>query len=204
MKLILLPLILATGLCPFAATAQTFGSIYDPQFDSMTVEGRLPLSNLVSDNPNSLNIPPDVLRALSVGALEIRGRIEFNRAARLLRIYQYVTPPSTPYPAAEAPALDNPALPLVFDLSIEYVRWYEYEASTVGPARRNVTIVGRRLGLLKGIQTLEDEFGVVQLAFDRDDPSRVRLLTVAFAGALTATSTTPAGRITLDPIRSAR
>lgn len=204
MKLTLLSLILAAGLCPLAASAQTFGSIYDPQFDTMTVEGRLPLSNLVSDNPNSLNIPLDVQRAIAAGALEIRGRVEFNRAARLLRIYQYVTPPSTPYPAVEAPALDNPALALVFDLSIEHVRWYEYEPTDIAPARRNVTIVGRRLGLLKGIQTLEDEFGVVQLAFDRNDPSRVRLLTVAFAGALTATSTTPAGRITLDPIRSAR
>jgi len=204
MKPILIALILAAGLCPLAASAQTFGSIYDPQFDSMTVEGRLPLSNLVSDNPNSLNIPLDVQRAIAAGTLEIRGRVEFNRAARLLRIYQYFVAPSAPYPAAEAPSLDNPALALVFDLSIDHIHWYEFETFEGTPARRNVTIVGRRLGLLKGIQTLESEFGVVQVAFDRHNPSRIRMLTVAFAGALAATSTTPAGSITLDPIRSAQ
>lgn len=199
MKLIL------TLICFSAAVfAQTFGSIYDPQLATLTVEGRVPLSNILSDNPNSLNIPPQVLSAIQAGALEVRGRVEFNRTTRSFRVYQFVTTPSAPYPSPQSPSLDDPTVAIVFDLSIEHIHWFEYEAAPQGPARRNVTIVGRRLDLLKGTQTLEDEFGVIQLAWDRNDPSRFRLFTVAFAGSLVAASTSPAGSVTLLPLRVAQ
>lgn len=183
-------------------SAQTFGSPYDPQIASMIVEGRVPLSNLLSDSPNALNIPPDIAARIQSGALEIRGRVEFNRAERSVRIYQFVAPPSAPYPLPESPSISDPAVAIVFDLSIEHIHWFEYESANPGPARRNVTIVGRRLGLLKGQQTLPEEFGVVQLAWDRNDPTAIRQFTVAFAGSLVGFASSPVGKVVLDPFRS--
>lgn len=167
----------------------------------MTVEGRFELSAILSDYPNVLSLPDQVLGAINAGALEIRGRMEYNRGARILRLYQMLVPPGTPYPLPQSPDVSAAFVGSVFDLSIEKTQWYEYRNSRTGIVRQSVSFVGRRLGLYKGTVPLEDEPGVVQLGFDRDDPTKIRLFTFGFPGVLVAAATTPVGRVELEPGR---
>lgn len=166
------------------------------------VEGRAPLSAILSDSPNVLALPPEVLGALNAGALEIRGRVEYNRGARVLRIFQMIVPPNTPYPLPQSPDFSAPFVGSAFDLSIEKTQWYDFRSGHTGTVRRTVTILGRRLGLYKGTVPLEEEPAVVQLAFDRDDTTKIRMFTLAFAGAVVTAATTPVGRVEMEPGRS--
>jgi hypothetical protein len=197
-------LLTTLGLATWSATApgQTLGSVYDPQIASLIVEGRAPLSAILSDTPNVLALPPDVLGALNAGALEIRGRVEYNRGARVLRIFQMIVPPNTPYPLLQTPDFSAPFVGSAFDLSIEKTQWYDFRSSHTGTVRRTVTILGRRLGLYKGTVPLEEEPAVVQLAFDRDDTTKIRMFTLAFAGAVVTAATTPVGWVEKEPGRS--
>lgn len=180
---------------------QTLASVYDPQIAEMTVEGRFRLSSILSDYPDILRLPPEVVGAMNAGALELRGRLEYNRGARLLRLYQMLVPPTMPYPLPGPPEISAPFVGGAFDISIEFTQWYEYRDSSTGVVRQTVSFAGRRLGLYKGNVPLEDEPGMVQLGFDRDDPSKVRMFAFAFPGVLVAAATTPAGRIVLEPGR---
>jgi hypothetical protein len=191
------------GLASLAMVAkgQTQGSVYDPQIAAMTIEGRVPLAAILSDAPNVLALPAEVVGALNAGALEIRGRAEYNRGARVLRVYQMLLPTGSPYPLPESPDVNAPFVGSAFDLSIEMTQWYDFRSSHTGTVRRTVTMVGRRLGLYKGTAPLEDEPAVVQLAFDRDDTTKIRMFTLAFAGAVVTAATTPVGRVELEPGR---
>jgi hypothetical protein len=97
----------------FAAAAsslqgQTLGSVYDPQMAAMTVEGRFALTGFLTDYPDVLGLPAEVRGAINAGALELRGRLEYNRGARLLRLYQMIVPANTPYPLPETPDIGAP------------------------------------------------------------------------------------------------
>lgn len=194
---------LAATAAAVPAKAQTLGSIYDPQLASLTLEGRVPLNNILSESPNILSLPAEVLGAIQAGALELRGRMEFNRALRLFRLYQFLVPPSAPYPLPQAPAFSDPTVGSAFDLAIEHMHWYEWDTSD-GAGRRVMTVVGRRLGLYKGTVPLEEECGVLQLGLERNAPHRFRLFSMSFAGALVVASVNPAGSVEFDRIRNVR
>jgi hypothetical protein len=184
-----------------SSLAQTLGSVYDPQIAALTVEGRFPLTAFLTDYPDLLGLPPEVSGAINAGALELRARLEYNRGARLLRIYQMVVPANTPYPLPATPDISAPFVGGVFDLSIEKTQWFEYRNPNTRTVRRTVNFVGRRLGLYKGTVPLEDEPGMVQLGFDRDDPTKIRLFSFGFPGVMVAAATTPVGRIEMEPGR---
>ncbi len=195
---------LAASAAGSALSAQTFGSVFDPQLAALSVEARIPLANVVSDIPNVLALPEQVLGAIAAGVLELRGRFDFNRAARILRGYYFLVPPSTPYPLPLAPDLNDPSVGAAFDLSIEFVKWYEWGPTASGDqGRRVATILGRRLGLYKGTAPLEDEPLVVQISFDRLNPANLRMITVSAAGALAVVGPNPRGFISFDrPLRT--
>jgi hypothetical protein len=180
---------------------QTLGSVYDPQMAAMTVEGRFALTGFLTDYPDVLGLPAEVRGAINAGALELRGRLEYNRGARLLRLYQMIVPANTPYPLPETPDIGAPFVGGAFDLSIEKTQWFEYFNPNTRTVRQTVSFVGRRLGLYKGTVPLADEPGLVQLGFDRDDPTKIRLFTFVFPGVLVAAATTPVGRIEMEPGR---
>lgn len=190
---------LTAAALPAAAPAQSFGSLFDPQIANLSIEGRIPLANVLSDIPNVLSLPEQALGGLAAGALELRGRIDFNRAARLFRLYYMLLPPSFPYPLPVAPEIEQPGVGAAFDMSIEHVRWFEWGPSaSSAQGRRVVTFLGRRLGSYKGAIPLPDEPLVVQIGFDRLNPSAIRMLSVSAAGAITVVATNPVGFIEFD------
>lgn len=194
-------LLTTLGAAALAApvSAQTFGSHFDPQLASLSIEGRIPLSNVISDIPNALNFSEQALAGLAAGAIELRGRVDFNRAARLFRIYFMLVPTSFPYPLPVAPEIEQPGVGAAFDMSIEHARWYEWgPISPSNQGRRVVTFLGRRLGSYKGAVPLPNEPIVVQVGFDRLNPSAIRMISVSSAGAITAIAINPAGSIELD------
>jgi hypothetical protein len=48
-----------------------------------------------------------------------------------------------------------------------------------------------------------DEFGVIELGFDRDAPHTLRMLTISFDGAVVIVSTDLSGTVELDRARTA-
>ncbi len=185
--------------------AQTFGSFHDPQLASFSLEGKVPLTHVLSDLNNVLGLPPEALPLLQSGAYELRGRADFNRGARIFRLYNMVVPATIPYPLPEPPAIDNPSVGNVFDLSLEHIYWYDWGASDpAAPARRAATIIGRRLGIYKGTTPLPEQPVVMQIAMLRDNPSAFRMFTLSVAGVLCIVAPNPVGHIEFDPPRLSR
>lgn len=185
---------------PAALTAQTFSSVRDPQIATLVMEGRVPLKNMLPDP--SVALPPELIQAINAGVLEQRGRLEFNRTARLFRVHQIVVPPSTPFPLPEAPTLPDRTVGSAFDLSIEHMSWNEWKSSNDGKYRVSFTAVGRCLALMAGPNPAVDEFGVVELSFYRDAPHNLRMFTLSFAGAVVIVSTDIRGTVELDPAKT--
>lgn len=181
-KLILASILLA-GL-PMAA--QIVGSPYEPQIAELTIEGRVPLTSIFAANPASLALPPEVLGQLQAGRLELRGRLEFNRAARILRIWQFIVPAGTPLPSPQSPPVDAPNVAISTDLHLESIRWHQFALGSSARVRQVVAIIGRTLAKFTQVGPSEGETGIVSFGFDDNDPSKINFFTVHYPGEITA------------------
>ncbi len=182
-----------------SALAQIQGSVHDPQIAELTIEGRIPSGWILSDNPNILPLPPQVAAGVASGALEVRGRVEYNRPARIFRVFQLIVPSNTPMPLPQSPALDSPIVAAAFDLSIDSIAWFEFNSSLTGRPRLVATITGKILQVYTSAGGSEGETGALTISFDKANPSRLGLFTLTFAGALTAAATAPQGIVRMDP-----
>lgn len=182
-----------------SALAQIQGSVHDPQIAELTIEGRIPNGWILSDNPNILPLPPQAAAGVASGALEVRGRVEYNRPARIFRVFQMIVPRDAPTPLPQSPALNAPTVAAVFDMSIDSIAWYEFSSSLTGRPRLVATIVGKILRAYDEAGASEGEVCALTISFDKANPSRLGLLTVTFAGALTAAVPAPQGIVRMDP-----
>lgn len=200
MKNLFSPLLLASLLAfSLPAVSQITGSAYEPQLAELTLEGRVSLNSIFAANPTSLAIPADVLMQLQTGQLELRGRIEFNRAARVLRLWQFIVPAGTPLPLPQSPAVDAPNVAISTDLHVEQIRWHQFNLSATGQVRQVVAILGRTLAKFTRVGPNEGETGLISFGFDNNDPSRLNFLTVHYPGEITAVIQQVNTSIRLEP-----
>lgn len=181
--------------------AQIQGSLFDPQIAELTVEGRFPNGWILTTNPNLIPAPPEVAAGLASGALEIRARIEYNRPARLMRVFQLIVPRGTPMPLPQSPGLDSPAAGLIADVSIDLINWFEYPSAAIGGRLKTLTIVGKVIGSYRPGNASEGETVCLTVSFNKDNPRRLGLMTITFAGEVTGGSPEPAGIIRLEAPR---
>jgi hypothetical protein len=162
------------------------------------IEARVPLSNLFSASPGAIPLPTDVLAQIQTGQLELRGRIEYNRAARVLRIFQFIVPRGTPLPLPTSPALNASNVGMATDLHIDDVRWHEFEVRSTGQKRTLVMIMGRTLSSYSSTGPGEGETGLVSFGFETDNPSRFNFVTIHYPGEVTAVIQDPSGFLRIE------
>jgi hypothetical protein len=170
----------------FPARAQIVGSPYEPQIAELTIEGRVPLTSLFAASPTAISFPPEILAQLQSGQLELRGRIEFNRAARILRIFQFIVPSGTPLPLPQAPPVDAPNVGVSTDLHLESIRWHQFPLGQSTRLRQVVLIVGRTLATFSRTGPGVGESGTISFGFDDNDPTKLNFLTISYPGEITA------------------
>ncbi len=199
----LINLLFATTLLVAASplAAQIVGSPYETQFSELLLEGRVPLTNIFAANPSSLALPPEVLSQIQAGRLELRGRLEFNRAARVVRLWQFIVPAATPLPSPQSPAVDAPNVAVCTDLHIESIRWHHFSLDSTAKLRYVVAIIGRTIGKFTRIGPSEGETGSISFGFEDADPSKTNFLTVHYPGEITAVIPQVAGTVRLEPAK---
>jgi len=180
-------------------SAQVLGSVYDPQMIELVAEGRIALTQILVSSPANLGLPPDVLAALQSGQLEMRARIELNRGARLLRLWQLIQPPGLPLPAPVSPPLRAPNIGLAIDIGIEKVLWSEFP--TAAGTRQTVLIVGRVLANYGSFGPVEGEAATFSFGTDKANSSRVSFVTIDFPGEAVVVVPTVEGRLRIEPQR---
>jgi hypothetical protein len=188
--------LLAAGL---SASAQIVGSPYEPQIAELIIEGRVSLNSIFAASPASLALPPQVLADLQSGRLELRGRIEYNRAARLIRIWQFIVPGGTPLPLPEAPLVNAPNVAVATDLHIESIRWHQFILSATGRPRHLVAFIGRTIGRFSATGPDEGEPGIISFGFDDNDTSKINFLTVHYPGEVTGVIPQVTAKIRIEP-----
>ncbi len=181
-----------------SASAQVPGSPYEPQIAELVLEARVPLSNLITSPSGTAPLPDSVLAQLQSGQLEMRGRIEYNRAARVFRIWQMLVPAGTPLPQPQSPPLNAPNIPTSADVSVDSIRWSQF-VKRDGGVRQAVIVIGR-------VITRHGAFGsdpgdTLLFSFGFERPDTVTFLTVHAPGEVAVVAQQVAGVFRMaDPL----
>ncbi|BDC48240.1 hypothetical protein F183_A05560 [Bryobacterales bacterium F-183] len=193
------PLFLTALLAASLPLAAQVGSPYEPQIAELTIEGRVPLNSIFAASPGALAIPVEVLAQLQSGQLELRGRIEFNRGARILRIWQFIVPGGTPLPLPEAPPLTAPNVAVATDLHLEQIRWHQFKVTATGKTRQVVALLGRTVTRYSTTGPDEGETALISFGFEDGDPKKATFLTVHYPGEITGVIQQISADIRLEP-----
>jgi hypothetical protein len=129
-----------------------------------------------------------------------RTRVEYLATARAFRVYQLFVTQQTPFPLSASPKPSDDSVAVALDLAIEQLHWSEWKAPDTGNPFLGVTTSGRNVNVLKGPANL-DEYGVLQFAFEREDPNKISMLSLSYTGVFVAWSSDVRGTVKLAPAK---
>jgi hypothetical protein len=188
--------VLTMAALTLPARGQAMGSTFDPQISDMLIEMKIPHTWLLSDRLEQVGFSEQALQAAAAGQIEIRARVEFNRWARVLRIYQRAVPPGTPSPLPQSPDANAQNVGSAFDLRIERVLWDD----TFGGTDLAVTFVGKTLGRLspRFLNPPNDEHVILSLRLSKANTNRIENCFFMIPGVISAGGPSATGYLTLE------
>lgn len=174
-------------LLPAALTAA------EPRLDSLTVEGRIPLANVLP-NPAAAAMPQELIDAIQANQVEARLRVHYNPASKILRILGIAISTKTAFPTPSVDQLPDRVIGMDFDLSIEHLYWNQTPSN--GKPQWTLFAVGRRTAVRKSPYTSGDHT-VIQIVFDDGPNGKIGLLSIS-TGPFVALATDAAGSVKLS------